>query len=201
MPGGRFDALVTDDSTDSDNDSNSSPKGAAGRREHPANSQSGTVLGDLGSNGADNDKVDIPSFEDLSSSRADEEMVLQTIYGDDFYTDMGTWGQKKLSVKVRPPDLEPKQVGCGVTVSTQLSTHYPYVVPLVELKDVKGISKEAEALLLQNLKDKASDLAVVGSVMVCELVQLTEDFFVGTQCRSKHVSLGTNEGPGSEGTS
>lgn len=179
MPGGRFDALVTEDSSDSDGDSDASPNEAVGpSARNRGDSQSEPRRVDAGGNDGDNDKFDIPSFEDLSSSRADEEMVLETIYGADFYTETGTWGQKKLSVKVRPPDLEPKQIGCGATVSTQLSKRYPYAVPLVELKDVKGISKDAEALLLKNLRDRASDLAVVGSVMVCELVQITEDFLL-----------------------
>jgi translation initiation factor 2-alpha kinase 4 len=178
MPGGRFDALVTDDSSDSDGDSKASSNGAARRSDNRGNSKTATLQVDPKVYDGENDKVDIPSFEDLSSSRADEEMVLQTIYGDDFFTEPGTWGQKILSVKVRPPDLEPKQIGCGATVSTQLSKRYPYVMPLVELKDVKGISKDAEGVLLKNLVDRASDLAVVGSVMVCELVQIVEDFLL-----------------------
>lgn len=175
MPGGRFDALAIDDGTDSDDETDAS-KGSASEISTNLR-EAGPAVGAAGSNDGNNhDRIDIPSYEDLSSSRADEETVLQAIYGDDFHSERGTWGQKKLMVKVRPPDLEPNQIGCEATVSTQLSKRYPYVVPRIELKDVKGLSKDAEKLLLQNLTERASDLASVGSVMVCELVQVVEDF-------------------------
>jgi Protein kinase domain/RWD domain len=175
MPGGRFDALQTDDSSDSDADvAEADQNGGSGNGTNGGNSLLSRRDKD-GSNDQD-DQVVIPPYEDLSSSRADEEMVLQAIYGDDYHSEVGAWGQKKLFVKVRPPDLEPKQIGCGATVSAQLSKRYPYVAPKIELKDVRGLSKEAEELLVQNLNERAYGLAAVGSVVVCELVQVTEAF-------------------------
>ena len=122
--------------------------------------------------------VDVPSYEDLSSSRADEETVLQAIYGSDYSFEEGTWGQKILKVKVRPPDLDATQIGCNATVATQIPKRYPYCVPKIELQDVKGLSKNIEKMLMDKLKERAVELSEVGSVMVCELVQVVEDFLL-----------------------
>ena len=56
-----------------------------------------------------------PSFEDLSISRADEA---------DFKSEKGTWGQKKLNVRVKPPDLEPKQIGSHATLAVKIPKQY-----------------------------------------------------------------------------
>lgn len=53
----------------------------------------------------------VPSYEDLSSSRADEETVLQVVYAQDFRRLQGVWGCARLEVDVRPPDIDPEQIG------------------------------------------------------------------------------------------
>jgi hypothetical protein len=55
--------------------------------------------------------IHIPSYEDLSTSRADEETVLQAVYAQDFRRQVGVWGCARLEVDVRPPDIDPEQIG------------------------------------------------------------------------------------------
>ena len=165
---GQFAALV--DSDESDNSSSSS----SSFNDPPASSNDGNVNG----NNNDNINVEVPSYEDLSSSRADEETVLQCIYGDDYEGEEGSWGQKIVKVRVRPPDLEPKQIGCHVTITAKIPKQYPYVVPKIKLLDVKGLSKDKKKVLVKKLKDRAAELSKVSSVMVCELVQICEDFLL-----------------------
>ena len=56
-------------------------------------------------------EIAIPSYEDLSSVRIDEETVLSAVYGDDFFQEVGAWGCKKLNVLVKPPDVEQDNIG------------------------------------------------------------------------------------------
>ncbi len=156
---GQFAALVdSDDSSSSSSSSNESEI--------------------INSNGGKCVAVDVPSYEDLSSSRADEETVLQCIYGEDYEREAGSWGQAIAKVKIRPPELDPKAMGCQLTLMAQIPKQYPYVVPKIDLKDVKGLSKDKKKLLAKKLKDRALELSKVGSVMVCELVQICEDFLL-----------------------
>ena len=113
MPPGQFDALVDDSSEgDSDTKENDDNDSAILRPSHT--------------------NVNIPSYEDLSSNRSDEEMGLVAIYGDDFSKEVGTWGQQKLLVKVRPPGIEdPHKIGSSLTLATQIGKQYPYVVPKI----------------------------------------------------------------------
>ena len=120
----------------------------------------------------------VPSYEDLSTSRADEETVLSAIYGPDFTREDGAWGCAKLNVQVRPPDVDQSHVGSQLRLSVQLSKQYPYVLPKIELQDVKGLSKEQQSDLMGKLKERGAELAKSGNVMVCELVQVTEDFLL-----------------------
>ena len=145
-----------------------------------SNSSSSTETGNLSpAFGSGNvDSVDVPSYEDLSSSRADEETVLQCIYGEDYERENGPWGQAIAKVKIRPPELDPETMGCQLTLMAQIPKQYPYCVPKIELKDVKGLSKEKKKLLASKLKQRARELSEVGSVMVCELVQICEDFLL-----------------------
>jgi hypothetical protein len=122
--------------------------------------------------------VHIPSYEDLSSHREDEETVLSAIYGPDFSIKDGAWGSPKLEVQVRPPDLDYDKIGSQLKLSVQLGKHYPYVIPTIELKDVEGLSKKEQSKLAQQLKKRATELAEIGSVMVCEFVQIVEDFLL-----------------------
>ena len=62
-----------------------------------------------------NDISGIPSYEDVSITRIDEETVLSAVYGDDFITKDGPWGNTILCVKVRPPDTEPSKIGSQLT--------------------------------------------------------------------------------------
>lgn len=82
--------------------------------------------GSEGSNSSDNDdrktnlknevsNTNVPSYEDLSLCRADEETVLSAVYGDDFFREDGVWGCSRLNVHVRPPDLQKKNIGCELT--------------------------------------------------------------------------------------
>lgn len=120
----------------------------------------------------------IPNYEDLSSQRIDEETVLSAVYGQDFSKVQGAWGAPRLEVNVSPPDLDPEKIGCKLKLSVLLGKKYPYVVPTIEIKDVKGLSKNEQAALVKSLRQRAFELAEVGSVMVCELVQVAEDFLL-----------------------
>lgn len=118
----------------------------------------------------------VPSYEDLSLTRIDEETVLNAVYGDDFSKRNGPWGSSILCVKVRPPDTEPSKIGSQLTLTVQPGKKYPYVPPMIEFQDVKGLGISEQAKLKRQLNDRCKELSSIGSVMVCELVQLTEDF-------------------------
>lgn len=94
MPSGRYDAF-RDDSSDDDNKND--PKEAS------------QVRGENKHNG----NVVVPSYEDLSMSRVDEETVLMAVYGNDFTSEEGVWGCARLNVHCRPPDTD--NVGCELT--------------------------------------------------------------------------------------
>jgi hypothetical protein len=92
MPTGRFDALRDDDDS-SDSGVRDESVTLATHRGHQ--------------------QPDIPSYEDLSASRADEETVLAAVYGDDFTREIGAGGIARLNVHCRPPDVD--RVGCELT--------------------------------------------------------------------------------------
>ena len=157
MSSGRFSAFQDDAS-----DSSSSASGAG----HDPNTKGAS-------------DVLVPSFEDLSSYRHDEETVLEAVYGNDFSKKDGAWGCPELLVSVRPPDIDdPSHIGSELQLSVQLTKQYPYVVPKITFKEVKGLSKMQQTTLMTTLQDRAKELASSGSVMVCELVQLTEDYLL-----------------------
>lgn len=62
------------------------------------------------------------------------------------------------------------------SLSVQPGKKYPYVPPTIEFQDVKGLGISEQAKLKQKLNARCQELSSIGSVMVCELVQLTEDF-------------------------
>ena len=126
----------------------------------------------------ENENVVPPSYEDLSSSRADEETVLQCIYGEDYESEVGSWGRTVVKIKVRPPDLDPAQIGSHFTLAVQIPKQYPYVVPNIQLRHINGLSRDETKILKQKLNDRAQEMTHVGSVMVCELVQISEDFLL-----------------------
>lgn len=118
----------------------------------------------------------VPSYEDLSTTRVDEETVLQAIYGEDYWKSEGVWGSSVLNIHVQPPDIPSDQIGSKLTLSITLGKHYPYVVPSITLKDVEGLNVSKQKSLMEKISGRCKELASVGSVMACELVQITEDF-------------------------
>ena len=62
----------------------------------------------------DRKNLHIPSYEDLSVSRADEITVLEAVYGEEFRCVEGVWGCKRLEVDVSPPDIPAAQIGCRI---------------------------------------------------------------------------------------
>lgn len=163
-PKGRFAALM--DSSDSDDDADNSNN----------ETNSDTMIAEASGDAAQT--VEVPNYEDLSMQRTDEETVLTAIYGPDFVRQAGAWGQPKLIVQVRPPDLEPEHIGCSLRLSTTIPKQYPYVVPKISLEEVQGLSKDSQTSLMSMLQERAKDLADTGQVMVCELVQIAEDFLL-----------------------
>ena len=127
-------------------------------------------------------RIHIPSFEDLSTSRADEVTVLEAVYGDDFQASEGVWGCPKWQVQVRPPNCgeeDDKKVGSQLLLQVQLTKQYPYVVPAMEVCDVKGgLSKQELTELMAQLRARAVELSQTGSVMMVELVQVAEDYLI-----------------------
>lgn len=118
----------------------------------------------------------IPSYEDLSTTRIDEETVLQAIYGEDYWKSEGVWGSAVLNIRVRPPDIPPEQLSSKLTLSLTIGKRYPYVAPSINLKDVIGLTILQQKSLMEKISSRCKELAAVGSVMACELVQITEDF-------------------------
>jgi hypothetical protein len=58
------------------------------------------LAGDDSDEGEDNAVQNIPSYEDLSITRIDEETVLNAVYADEFSTKEGPWGSRIWCVKV-----------------------------------------------------------------------------------------------------
>lgn len=136
------------------------------------------VVASLG--GRQHQPVHIPSYEDLSSSLADEKTVLQAVYGEDFHQSAEVWGFPKWQVRVRPPNYDKQdKIWSQLILQVQLTKQYPYVVPAIEVRDVKGgLNKQELSELLAQLQQRASELATSGSVMMVELVQIAEDYLV-----------------------
>jgi len=61
-------------------------------------------------------------------------------------------------------------------LTVQLDKRYPYVPPTINFDKVKGLAIKDQNELVQQLNARCEELSKIGSVMVCELVQLTEDF-------------------------
>lgn len=100
MSSGFFGVLQQDDSSDDDAssfddaDQRDTPTHAALQQAAPASTA-----------------AHIPAYEDLSTSRADEETVLEAVYGDEFKRSQGVWGTSRLQVQVRPPDVDREHIG------------------------------------------------------------------------------------------
>jgi translation initiation factor 2-alpha kinase 4 len=72
--------------------------------------------------------------------------------------------------------MEEDRIGSRLTLAVQLGKQYPYVAPAIELQNVTGLSVNERDELVRQLTGRACELAATGSVMMVELVQLTEDF-------------------------
>ncbi|VEU40406.1 unnamed protein product [Pseudo-nitzschia multistriata] len=152
---GQFAALLDDDDDDSSSSSGSSDQD--------------------GSNGP----PPPPDGEDLSSCWADEETVLECVYGEECErSTRGRSGRAVARVRVRPPDLAPEEIGCSLTLVVKIPRNYPYAVPGIRLRETVGLSGAGTAQLLERLQRRASELAENGMVMVCELVQVCEGFLL-----------------------
>lgn len=60
---------------------------------------------------AESEEKHIPAFEDLSTARSNEETALLAIYENDFKSEDGAWGCKRLNVIVKPPGVDKSKIG------------------------------------------------------------------------------------------
>ena len=63
-------------------------------------------------------------------------------------------------------------------MTLQTGKKYPYIPPTVELENIKGLTDKERIYLMEMIHKRCQALSENGSVMVCELVQLTEDFLL-----------------------
>ena len=147
---GRFDALQDNDSDDDGYDLDINKSSPAKQEEEEEEQQQ--------------------DYDDLSITRADEETVLAAMYGNDFLPQEST-----LRLLVRPPHVDHTEL----TLVVLRSPSYPYTPPTsIQLTQVKGLT-ETEQGTLQTMLDRcAIECAAEGNVVMCELVQLTEEFLL-----------------------
>jgi len=60
----------------------------------------------------------------------------------------------------------------------KLGREYPYAPPSTKLLDPKGLNSTELTNLLKSIQNKAESLAESGTVMVCEFVQIVEEFLI-----------------------
>lgn len=112
--------------------------------------------------------IEIPDFEDLSSVRNDEAIVLDSLYGSDFrIVDAMTW-----SLVIRP--LTDNSCQTSATLTIHLSPKYPYKAPRVEVSGA-DLSPLEISSMTQRLQEQATACAASASVMVMELAQTAQD--------------------------
>ena len=63
-------------------------------------------------------------------------------------------------------------------MNTQVGKKYPYVPPKLKFDNVKGLSSKEQDDLMKTLNGRCRELAEFGSVVVCELVEVAEDFLI-----------------------
>ena len=63
-------------------------------------------------------------------------------------------------------------------LKVQLVKKYPHVSPSIKLEIVRGLTQKEQKTLSIALKQRCRSLAESGLVMVCELVQLVENFLI-----------------------
>lgn len=107
MSKGFFGVLQQDDSSDDDDDDDHDDQNDSSR----TSTTSGKRHSNQAAAAATEVTADIPAYEDLSTSRADEETVLLAVYGRDFQRNQGVWGTARLEVQVRPPDVDAARIG------------------------------------------------------------------------------------------
>lgn len=75
-------------------------------------------------------------------------------------------------------DCDPVQTTNGLSLSAQLGRKYPYEIPTMELRNVRGLSLPQQKQLRKIITANAQKLSTTGNVMMCELVQVVEDFLL-----------------------
>lgn len=119
------------------------------------------------SSSSDDEKIEVPDYEDLSSNRADEVTVLRAVYGTDFAVDKeGLWTVRAFDDK-RQHEL---------LLQVKPNKRYPYVAPKISIGHSK-LRESEENALMEQLTTRANELAKLGSVMIIELVQVRRVFW------------------------
>ena len=62
------------------------------------------------------------------------------------------------------------------SLNVRVTKKYPYVPPVIDFTDVKGLNNNDLTKLKDQLLTRCKELCEIGSPVVCELVQVTEDF-------------------------
>lgn len=109
---GFFGVLQEDDSDDSSGHSEHPPEQTS--KSIPSSTASGLTSIMQKELPHEKTKLHIPSYEDLSASRADEITVLEAVYGEEFRCFDGVWGCARLEVDVSPPDIPAPRIGCRI---------------------------------------------------------------------------------------
>ena len=65
-----------------------------------------------------------------------------------------------------------------IRLSAQLDRKYPYSIPNIELRNVRGLSIPQLKQLKKIILIHAKKISMTGNVMMCELVQIVEDFLL-----------------------
>ena len=106
MASGYF-AVLNDSSSDED-ENTTEASSSIGHQERRKRSTSISLREEASEAGKN---VQIPAYEDLSTTRTDEVTVLQAVYGEEFHQN----GDFEFLVHVKPPDIEPEKIGSHLT--------------------------------------------------------------------------------------
>ena len=150
----------------------------------------------------------IPPYEDLSTTRIDEETVLQAVYGDDFQqigsleksdkdddqeemvsTLKNVWNGANpdnpirtiWKIYVRPQQTQepPITIYSQIVFRIIITQQYPYHLPPIQITDMKNHLSMKELQEVSILvQDRAVELSQMGNVMVIELIQILEDYVI-----------------------
>ena len=155
----RYAALLSNEFDEDDSSSSSSSSSSRNNKCHNAEQNVYPYQGGL---------------EDLSSMRRDEEMVLESIYQQDF----SCTGKRRYEIKIKPPDLSPKDIGASVTLSVKLVKGYPFVPPVVKFCNVVGLRDGELEILKKEVTKRAEECASQGQEMLYELVIKIEEILL-----------------------